>query len=373
MFFKELENGKVRYFEKFYNERESKWQQVTVTLGSKSRAVQAEAKIRLAQKIDKARTDNANSNSSVSTQAAFDEWQVIREKELKASSFFSESNILKGFLSRFGSKKLANVHSNELQMFLLGVKYAPQSLANLKCKIDIFFRYALKRGYINDNPMTAVVLAKRKLSEERLAQNRKKYLTHDEMKQVLRVVENAGRPRPALCLEFLFLTGLRIGELLALQFEDYDAEGKKLHVRHTLNYAGHSVNERLLQSPKTVHSYRTLSLDKRSLEILDIFKHSQADRQFIFTLDDGRTPSRDLLARYLRSACLDALGLTKDQAPTLHGLRHSHISLLAELGVPMKLCIDRVGHADEKMILRIYAHVTPKMEDELLAKMDALN
>jgi integrase len=71
--------------------------------------------------------------------------------------------------------------------------------------------------------MTAVVLAKRKLSEERLAQNRKKYLTHDEMKQVLHIVEGAGKPRPALCLEFLFLTGLRIGELLALQFEDYDA------------------------------------------------------------------------------------------------------------------------------------------------------
>ena len=39
MFLKELENGKVRYFEKFYNEREGKWQQVTVTMGSKSRAV----------------------------------------------------------------------------------------------------------------------------------------------------------------------------------------------------------------------------------------------------------------------------------------------------------------------------------------------
>ena len=373
MFLKELENGKVRYFEKFYNEREGKWQQVTVTLSSKSRAVQAEAKILLAQKIDKARTDNANFNSSVSIQAAFDEWQVIREKELKASSFFNESKMLNGFLARFGSKKLASVHSGELQAFFLGTKYAPQSLANLKCKIDIFFRYALKRGYIDSNPMTAVVLAKRKLSEERLAQDRKKYLTHDEMKQVLHVVEGAGKPRPALCLEFLFLTGLRIGELLALQFEDYDSDGKKLHVRHTLNYAGHSVNERLLQSPKTVHSYRTLSLDKRSLEILDTFKRSQTDPRFIFTLDDGRTPSRELLAHYLSRACFEALGLTKDQAPTLHGLRHSHISLLAELGVPMKLCIDRVGHADEKMILRIYAHVTPKMEDELVAKMNALN
>ena len=53
MFFKELDNGKYRYYEKFYHEREEKWKQVSVTLKSKSRVSQAEAKRRLALKIEK--------------------------------------------------------------------------------------------------------------------------------------------------------------------------------------------------------------------------------------------------------------------------------------------------------------------------------
>lgn len=53
MFYKQLENGKYRFYEKFYDDREQKWKQVTVTMNSKSRVSQSEAKRRLAVKIDK--------------------------------------------------------------------------------------------------------------------------------------------------------------------------------------------------------------------------------------------------------------------------------------------------------------------------------
>ena len=86
MFFKELENGKVRYFEKFYNEKELKWQQVTTTMPSKSRVVQAEAKRILAQKID--RVLNATKPQSLAVfDEVFIEWQGIRQKEVKGTTF----------------------------------------------------------------------------------------------------------------------------------------------------------------------------------------------------------------------------------------------------------------------------------------------
>lgn len=43
--------------------------------------------------------------------------------------------------------------------------------------------------------------------------------------------------------------------------------------------------------------------------------------------------------------------------------RHSHISLLAELNVPIKVIMERVGHSDEKKILKIYTHVTKKQKN----------
>ena len=53
MFYKQLENGKYRFYEKFYDDREQKWKQVTVTMNSKSRVSQSEAKRRIAENIYK--------------------------------------------------------------------------------------------------------------------------------------------------------------------------------------------------------------------------------------------------------------------------------------------------------------------------------
>ncbi|MGT2967761.1 transposase [Streptococcus azizii] len=55
---------------------------------------------------------------------------------------------------------------------------------------------------------------------------------------------------------------------------------------------------------------------------------------------------------------------------TTHALRHSHISLLAELNVPLKLIMERVGHGDEKTTLEIYTHVTDTMREDLKGKLE---
>lgn len=54
----------------------------------------------------------------------------------------------------------------------------------------------------------------------------------------------------------------------------------------------------------------------------------------------------------------------------LHMLRHSHISLLVEMNVPIKAIMERVGHSDEKMILQVYSHMTPTMHENLLMKLN---
>ena len=54
-------------------------------------------------------------------------------------------------------------------------------------------------------------------------------------------------------------------------------------------------------------------------------------------------------------------------------LRHSHISLLAELGVPIKAIMERVGHIDESITLRVYSHVTQNMHDEVKEKLNRIS
>ena len=56
-----------------------------------------------------------------------------------------------------------------------------------------------------------------------------------------------------------------------------------------------------------------------------------------------------------------------------HMLRHSHVSLLTELGVPIKTIMERVGHKDEKTTLQIYTHVTKKMKEDVDEKLNNLD
>ncbi|MGT2928280.1 tyrosine-type recombinase/integrase [Streptococcus danieliae] len=55
---------------------------------------------------------------------------------------------------------------------------------------------------------------------------------------------------------------------------------------------------------------------------------------------------------------------------TSHFFRHSHISLLVELGTPIPLIMDRVGHSDSKVTIEIYSHVTKSMSDDLIEKLN---
>lgn len=175
--------------------------------------------------------------------------------------------------------------------------------------------------------------------------------------------------RKLLIYEFLFLTGLRIGEVQALRWEDVDFEKKTLEVTHTLNHQVTSEKNRQLLSPKTINSYRTISINDRCLEILNYFYSHLTDELFIFVNKHGDTYCYSILARHFKKVCQVLGGETSQRKYTLHMLRHSHISLLIEMGIPIKKIMERVGHSNEQMILQIYSHVTKKMEEDLANKL----
>ncbi len=58
---------------------------------------------------------------------------------------------------------------------------------------------------------------------------------------------------------------------------------------------------------------------------------------------------------------------------TTHTLRHTHISTLSQMGIPLKAIMDRVGHTDHKTTLQVYSHVTEKMEQDLIEKLNSIS
>ena len=123
MFNKELSNGKYRYYQKYYDSRVGKWLQKSVTMKSKSRVSEAEARRRLALKIEKALLEptadecKEQEKRSKTLEEVFLEWSIIRKKAIKSSSYKSEQNSLRLFLETFRTEKIVDLTTAIIQEF----------------------------------------------------------------------------------------------------------------------------------------------------------------------------------------------------------------------------------------------------------------
>ena len=163
------------------------------------------------------------------------------------------------------------------------------------------------------------------------------------------------------------LSGLRLGELLGLEWRDADWDRGCITVRQTVVELKGPVW--VTQTPKTRSSIRTVTLPSPALTVLlRRHQHARDSEGPIFRREDGQPPRRHALAEQFRRFCRRAgvpyIGL--------HGLRHQHVSLLAHAGVPVKVAQQRVGHSTPMLTLSIYTHVLGDADQQSAAALERL-
>ena len=94
------------------------------------------------------------------------------------------------------------------------------------------------------------------------------------------------------------------------------------------------------------------------------------DRDLIVTQPRGNPLSLTSINRNIQIAAKN-VGIEKHI--TSHTMRHSHISLLSQLGISLRAIMDRVGHTDHKTTLQIYSHVTEQMDKDMMNKLETIN
>lgn len=185
-------------------------------------------------------------------------------------------------------------------------------------------------------------------------------------------------------MEFISLTGLRCGEMLALRWQDIDFKKKLLNVNGTIVKSRCNGDEVQRGTPKNIYSYRDVDLNQRSLAILRWFKsdnkkmelwgrkgncisRSYHDKGYVFTTRSGAPYNIQFINRQLRKLHIPGKKIST------HIFRHTHISMLAEMNVPLKAIMQRVGHNDPNTTLQIYTHVTENMKAETRAKLERIS
>lgn len=168
-----------------------------------------------------------------------------------------------------------------------------------------------------------------------------------------------GKPISYYAFEMLYWTGIREGELLALTPEDFDFEKQTV----TINKSFQHLNGRdIITSPKTEKSNRTIKLPNFLCdEIQDYLK-----MLYDVGLDDRMFPvTKSYLYREMERGSKQA-GVKRIR---IHDIRHSHVSLLIDMGFSATAIADRVGHESIEITYN-YAHLFPSKQTEMADKLE---
>lgn len=394
MWIVEIKNGKgtrYSYRERFTDPATGKTFPISVTVNSKSKHAQRVARQMLQEKFEKrvAKADKAAEHKKGLLFATVcNEWQEATAPTVKRETRRNHAMychcILRGLdddllFSDFTPSVAEKIVTNMYYKDRLSYSYAAATLITIKR----IMRYAKKAGYTREvSDFEEITLKRRPATPEELARKSNKFLNEDERQECFRQLRKFN-VRLALAMEFITLTGLRCGELLALRWQDVDFDNKQVSVNGTLVKSVRNGDDIQRGTPKNVYSYRTIDLNRRALAILKWFKadnkrmelwrphtncisRSYHDRGYIFTTRTGAPYNIQFINRQLRKLVIPGKKIST------HIFRHTHISMLAEMNVPLKAIMQRVGHNDPNTTLQIYTHVTDTMRQELQKKLEMI-
>jgi integrase len=210
------------------------------------------------------------------------------------------------------------------------------------CRLKNMFKKAVAWGYVESNPAEGITQAREQMAPA-------DYLRVKEVNKLLMVCDDYARPLFTMAL----YTGMRWGELMALQWKDVDFERSLITVRDPKN-----MEPRHIPLNGTVKDVLSSHQQEQAKQVGGIVK------QVFLNTKTGKAYNdlRKALSRGLKAA-----GVTRHIR--FHDLRHTAASHLAMAGVDLRTVGAVLGHKDPKMTLR-YAHLAPEHLKEAMEKLD---
>lgn len=369
-------NGKVKFIERYVNPLTGKSGKVSVTLDKDTRSTRKEAERILEEKINrKLKELSCDSNASPSgftLKDLVDAYRIEQKKTVKASTyrrnFFTSGSMLKILGSDTLVSKLSASYIRD-RMFSLDASNA--SINELLKRSKGILRWGYDNDYIDDISFLDKVKPLPDITyREKICD---KYL---ETKDFIKLVDGMDIPIWNLLSKFLGLSGLRVGEAIALNRTDVDFKNRLIHVTKT-----YDANNGIETTPKTPSSRRDVYMQD---ELYDVCREISSCmlRQgltngygrgtLFFQNKDGGHIKYYTYNKYVKENAKRILGREK---VTPHIFRHTHTCMLAENGVMLETITRRLGHEDSRITKDVYSHITDKIlqnDYEQVAKIQIL-
>lgn len=318
----------------------------------------AEAAQKLAELKRQALTSGALPNGGkVTVGELLDRWLEVRSPNWRPRTLEDWRYVVETHLRpALGHVRLDKLSPAQVQLFYTKLQERGNHRTALKAHVALnsALKLAVRWGWLLTNPLERV-------DAPRYSPAPKGMWTEEQLRRFL---EGARSHYLYPLWVVAIATGLRLGELAGLRWEDVD--GGRLFCRQTLQWAN---GEWHVQPPKTQAGIRTVTLPEIAVQALNFQRFQQAAWRseqeewpagnLVFTTPTGQPLHRATVAHELRRMC-ERLGIPP---MTLHALRHLHASLLLAAGIPLTAVSQRLGHRDTGVTAKVYAHAIPQQED----------
>lgn len=295
-------------------------------------------------------------------------WFENYQNTVKPQTLRNTKEYIKNYiLPILGSMPIKKMTTPVAQKYINDLAKRSNQFSQVRSVLSRMFQYAVVLQLVQHNPIRDTMLPmKKKPSTQKV-----KYIQTDDLKKFLDYIDQSGKENFAnfnytVAFRLLLATGIRIGELSALEWSDINLEDSAIRVNKTYIQEIQAIGE-----TKTKAGERVISIDKATALMLKQYRN----RQRVMFLEVGatptrvfQTPTRRYLLRNNFQQVLDRHCKTLEIPRfTLHAFRHTHASLLLNAGISYKELQHRLGHSNISMTLDTYSHLSKEKEKEAVA------
>ncbi len=291
----------------------------------------------------------------------YDIYKSDLEEKLKENTWVMKTSVIElKILPYFKKKKMCEIKVSDViawqkEMMAYrdkdGQPYASGYLKTIHNQLSAIFNHAVRFYELPSNPAAKVGNMGRENTKEMLFWTKEEYTKFSDAMM--------DKPLSYYAFEMLYWCGIRLGELLALTYGDFDFVKQTVRINKSYQCIK---GKDVVTTPKTKKSNRTIVMpdflcDEIQRYFKGLYKPKKNDRVFLIT--------KAYLHSEMRRGCKET-GVKKIR---IHDLRHSHVSLLIDMGFTPLAIADRVGHESIDITYR-YAHLFPSKQTEIAEKLN---
>ena len=302
-----------------------------------------------------------------------EEWLTMKSTVVRSSTIRQYRQIARDYILPFlGGKTLLKIRPDQIQMLYnrhTSNGVSPRIVQLVHAVLRGSLNHAVKLGLLTRNPTAVAVPPKPKPTEKRV-------LDENQI-QTLLIAAQSEQPEFLPLYQLAITTGMRLGELLGIGWNDLDWDKGTLTVNRQLQ----RVQDQglVLQPPKTQAGRRTVKLGSSTWSLLK--EHRQAhfqrrlcrdpdgmDIELVFTQEHGAP----WCPRQVQRAFKELLALTGLPEMRFHDLRHTAATHMLANGVDLLTVSRRLGHSRASTTLDTYAHMVTGTQEKAAAVMDEI-